>query len=291
MIGQLVRFVVSGGDRHRARCRRLCARRDSWLAGTRSSAISSLMSSRSPPVTSCTAVELPRTMAEADPRDRKCAFAVVSLISYALNSLLGLAAVQPISAGPRGADRADAVRHPGGDFRPQPPVGVPLMERVVYQQMAELDQRHWWYRARREVLAALIRRAGRAARRARRSSKLAAAPGTISPCSAQFGTGRRARARRRGAGDRRAAARASRSMSSPLPELKGVARAPLRPHRRVRRDRAYRRRPRRAGLDRQAAEARRQARHDRSRAPMDVVGARRRQPSPAPLFEAALAAR
>ncbi|MBV9529379.1 class I SAM-dependent methyltransferase [Sphingomonas sp.] len=32
------------------------------------------------------------------------------------------------------------------------------MERVVYDQMAELDQRHWWYRARREVLAELIRR-------------------------------------------------------------------------------------------------------------------------------------
>ena len=32
------------------------------------------------------------------------------------------------------------------------------MERVVYQQMAELDQRHWWYRARRRVLAALITR-------------------------------------------------------------------------------------------------------------------------------------
>jgi SAM-dependent methyltransferase len=32
------------------------------------------------------------------------------------------------------------------------------MERVVYQQMAELDQRHWWYRARREILAGLIRR-------------------------------------------------------------------------------------------------------------------------------------
>jgi SAM-dependent methyltransferase len=32
------------------------------------------------------------------------------------------------------------------------------MERVVYQQMAELDQRHWWYRARREVIAALIAR-------------------------------------------------------------------------------------------------------------------------------------
>lgn len=32
------------------------------------------------------------------------------------------------------------------------------MERVVYDRMAELDQRHWWYRARREVLAELIRR-------------------------------------------------------------------------------------------------------------------------------------
>jgi len=32
------------------------------------------------------------------------------------------------------------------------------MERVVYRQMAELDQRHWWYRARRQVLAELVRR-------------------------------------------------------------------------------------------------------------------------------------
>jgi SAM-dependent methyltransferase len=32
------------------------------------------------------------------------------------------------------------------------------MERLVYQQMAELDDRHWWYRARRRVLADLIRR-------------------------------------------------------------------------------------------------------------------------------------
>ena len=37
-------------------------------------------------------------------------------------------------------------------------MGFSLMERVVYQQMAELDQRHWWYRARREVIAALIQR-------------------------------------------------------------------------------------------------------------------------------------
>lgn len=32
------------------------------------------------------------------------------------------------------------------------------MERQVYDRMAELDQRHWWYRARRQVLAALIGR-------------------------------------------------------------------------------------------------------------------------------------
>ena len=32
------------------------------------------------------------------------------------------------------------------------------MERVVYDTMADLDQRHWWYKARRQVLADLIRR-------------------------------------------------------------------------------------------------------------------------------------
>jgi SAM-dependent methyltransferase len=35
------------------------------------------------------------------------------------------------------------------------------MERVVYQQMAELDERHWWYRARRQIIAELIERQGR----------------------------------------------------------------------------------------------------------------------------------
>lgn len=32
------------------------------------------------------------------------------------------------------------------------------MDRVVYDRMAELDELHWWYRARRRVLEALIRR-------------------------------------------------------------------------------------------------------------------------------------
>jgi SAM-dependent methyltransferase len=41
------------------------------------------------------------------------------------------------------------------------------MERVVYQQMAELDDRHWWYRARRRILAELIRREAQLPRQAR----------------------------------------------------------------------------------------------------------------------------
>jgi SAM-dependent methyltransferase len=32
------------------------------------------------------------------------------------------------------------------------------MERIVYERMAELDERHWWYRARRQILSDLIRR-------------------------------------------------------------------------------------------------------------------------------------
>jgi SAM-dependent methyltransferase len=35
------------------------------------------------------------------------------------------------------------------------------MERVVYEIMADVDQRHWWYVARRSVIAALIRRNAR----------------------------------------------------------------------------------------------------------------------------------
>ena len=41
------------------------------------------------------------------------------------------------------------------------------MERVVYQQMADLDDRHWWYRARRRILADLIRREAKLPAKAR----------------------------------------------------------------------------------------------------------------------------
>jgi SAM-dependent methyltransferase len=32
------------------------------------------------------------------------------------------------------------------------------MERIVYDRMAQIDQLHWWYKARREILSALISR-------------------------------------------------------------------------------------------------------------------------------------
>ena len=41
------------------------------------------------------------------------------------------------------------------------------MERIVYDRMAELDQVHWWYRARRDILATLIRRKIRLPEKAR----------------------------------------------------------------------------------------------------------------------------
>jgi SAM-dependent methyltransferase len=41
------------------------------------------------------------------------------------------------------------------------------MERLAYQEMAALDQKLWWYRARRDVLADLIRREAQPVRNAR----------------------------------------------------------------------------------------------------------------------------
>jgi 2-polyprenyl-3-methyl-5-hydroxy-6-metoxy-1,4-benzoquinol methylase len=38
------------------------------------------------------------------------------------------------------------------------PDGQKLMDRVIYDRMAEHDSTHWWYRARRDVLASVIAR-------------------------------------------------------------------------------------------------------------------------------------
>ena len=94
------------------------------------------------------------------------------------------------------------------------------MERVVYEQMAELDQRHWWYRARREVLAALIRRLARPPRNGR-ILEIGCGTGHNLAMLAEFGPvdalelDEEARAI--------AEQRLGRSvMSAPLPEIEGV---------------------------------------------------------------------
>jgi SAM-dependent methyltransferase len=94
------------------------------------------------------------------------------------------------------------------------------MERVVYEQMAELDERHWWYRARRQVLADLIRREV-ALPDAARVLEIGCGTGHNLPMLAQFGEvdalelDEQARAV--------AEKRLGRSvMGAPLPEIAGV---------------------------------------------------------------------
>ena len=94
------------------------------------------------------------------------------------------------------------------------------MERFVYDQMAELDERHWWYCARREVVAALIQRVVRPPKGAA-ILEIGCGTGHNFPMLAEFGhvealeLDDEARAI--------AEKRLGRSiMTSPLPELAGV---------------------------------------------------------------------
>lgn len=96
------------------------------------------------------------------------------------------------------------------------------MERIVYDRMAEHDGRHWWYRARREILAAYLARYGGLPADAR-ILEIGCGTGHNLPMLARFGTveaieiDARARAI--------AAERLGRPVGdAPLPELPGVAR-------------------------------------------------------------------
>jgi SAM-dependent methyltransferase len=100
-------------------------------------------------------------------------------------------------------------------------VGFPLMERVVYETMAELDERHWWYRARREVLHALISRLVRPPSNAR-ILEIGCGTGHNLPMLQRFGQVDALEL------DEQARALAERRlgravMNSPLPELEGVS--------------------------------------------------------------------
>ena len=61
------------------------------------------------------------------------------------------------------------------------------MDRIVYDRMAAHDSTHWWYRARRDILADYVTRYAGAARRTRASWRSAAAPGTTCRCWRSFG--------------------------------------------------------------------------------------------------------
>ena len=135
-------------------------------------------------------------------RQMKVKFLLVQGSGFLLNEAFTWVLTGPLSwpnlvaAGPR--DLRDAARH----LRSQSPAGFPLMERVVYDQMAELDERHWWYRARREVLEALIRRVARLPG-TRAFSRSAAAQATISRCLQHSGTSTRSNSTMRCAASQR----------------------------------------------------------------------------------------
>ena len=94
------------------------------------------------------------------------------------------------------------------------------MERVVYEQMAELDDRHWWYRARREVLAAIIRREAQPPKNAK-ILELGCGTGHNLAMLAGFGhvDGLELDEEARALSEKRLGRKV---MSAPLPELAGV---------------------------------------------------------------------
>ena len=94
------------------------------------------------------------------------------------------------------------------------------MERVVYQQMAELDDRHWWYRARRRIIADLIRREVRPPANAR-ILELGCGTGHNLAMLRQFGTvdGLELDPEARSLAEKRLGRRI---FAVPLPEMRGV---------------------------------------------------------------------
>lgn len=94
------------------------------------------------------------------------------------------------------------------------------MERVVYQQMAELDDRHWWYRARRRIIADLIRREGNLPSQAQ-ILEIGCGTGHNLAMLSDFGhvEGLELDEEARAISEKRLGRKV---MSSPLPELEGV---------------------------------------------------------------------
>jgi SAM-dependent methyltransferase len=94
------------------------------------------------------------------------------------------------------------------------------MDRSVYDSMAELDERHWWYVARRKVLAALIRRRVRPPKNAR-VLEIGCGTGHNLKMLSEFGTvaGLEIDEAARSFAEKRAG---HEIFSAPLPELAGI---------------------------------------------------------------------
>jgi SAM-dependent methyltransferase len=99
-------------------------------------------------------------------------------------------------------------------------MGFSLMDRSVYDSMAELDERHWWYVARRRVLAALIRRRVRPPKNAR-VLEIGCGTGHNLKMLSEFGTvaGLEIDEAARSFAEKRVG---HEIFSSPLPELAGI---------------------------------------------------------------------
>ncbi len=91
-------------------------------------------------------------------RRMKVRFLAVQGSGFVLNEIFTWVLTGPLFHGPTWWPCSRDLRDAARDLHAKPSVGIRLMERSVYREMAELDQRHWWYRARRVVLADLIRR-------------------------------------------------------------------------------------------------------------------------------------
>ena len=111
------------------------------------------------------------------------------------------------------------------------------MERAVFDRMAELDQQHWWFVARRRILTAVIRRIVRPAKDCR-ILEIGCGTGHNFADAPAIRPGRRRASRDPVARDLASLRLGHPIIDARLPDLAAIPRGPLRPDRAARRARA-----------------------------------------------------